>query len=250
MRRSAFTMLELVFVIVVMGILAKFGVELIKQTYENYARSVIVSSLQEKTENALMQISNRLRERIPDSVMFPTTTSIQWISKDIDTWNAGEWSGVADLLHRDMNRTNIVTPATTLSGTAANYAVYFIQNDYMTSPAAFYAANSTVMHGISSYIAGDLRLTRNLVKASEHYLIARYAYRLEYTAASGDLDLTVWTPWNTADGNNTYQLADNVSDFYVTNYQGGGGGFIVHLCIDSDNFMGESYSICKQKFIF
>lgn len=243
-------MLELVFVIVIMGILAKFGVDLIKQTYESYARTVVFASLESKTENAIMEISNRLRERIPDSVIFTTGNSIQWIGKDIDTWNDGGWSGIADLRNAAMTSTNIVTPATALSGTAANYAVYFIQNDFTANPANFYIANSPIMHGVNSYSTGNIVLSQAMVKASEHYIIARHAYLLQFNAGTGDLNLTVWTPWNVSDGTKTYLMADNVSDFFITNYQGGGGGFIVHLCMDSNNMLGEDYSICKQKFIF
>jgi len=245
-------MLELVFVIVIMGILAKFGVDLIKQTYENYARTVALASLEEKTENAILQISNRLRERIPDSVIVSASgNSIQWVGKDIDGWSDGSWSGLADLLNPSTNANNIVSPGTAdiFSANSNNYALYFVQNDFSTGASTFYGAAGP-MHPITNFTGTNtLVFGTGIAKASEHYVIARYAYNLDFTAASGNLNLTRSTPWN---GNvtATFLLADHVDNFFITNYQEGGGGFIVHLCISSNNFLGEDYSICKQKFIF
>ena len=94
---KAFTMLELVFVIVIMGILAKFGAELFRNIYETYISSSIQNRMQADTELALQQISNRLQYRIKDSVIartdaatfqgLPSATGneviLEWIGYDI-----------------------------------------------------------------------------------------------------------------------------------------------------------------------
>ncbi|OHD86185.1 MAG: hypothetical protein A2Y52_04415 [Sulfuricurvum sp. RIFCSPLOWO2_02_43_6] len=46
MRKSAFTLLELIFVIVVIGILSKFGIELLAQAYKSFIFSSINNPLQ------------------------------------------------------------------------------------------------------------------------------------------------------------------------------------------------------------
>jgi len=104
--RRGFTLLELIFVIVVMGILAKFGTNILVTTYQSYATSVTNTRLQFNTELALKQIANRLQYRIKDSVVAGAAatplasaaggeTILQWIGYDIDGWlgNANTWTG-------------------------------------------------------------------------------------------------------------------------------------------------------------
>ncbi len=69
MRRYAFTMIELIFVIVVMGILAKFGAEFLAQAYNGFIFSKINNELQSKSESAVEQIGARLQYRIKASVI-------------------------------------------------------------------------------------------------------------------------------------------------------------------------------------
>ncbi|MBD3800733.1 MAG: type II secretion system protein [Campylobacterales bacterium] len=257
MRRNAFSMLELIFVIVVMGILAKFGVDLFKQIYDNYARTVIVTSLEEKTETALAQIANRLRERIPESARL-ITGGIEWIGRDSDGWNNASWSGVADIGkdYSDSNSTLIETPGTVstyFTEKAANwYAVYFLQNDVVPGSDSFYTGSS--MHPVSGF---DTTSTRNaftfatpLQKASEHYVVSEFAYKLVLNGTR--LFLHKYKPWNARYRERTYLLLDNsVSDFAIKNFKGNAGGFIVVLCLDEPNLIGEGETkICKQKFVF
>ena len=119
---KAFTMLELVFVIVIMGILAKFGAELFRNVYETYISSSIQNRMQADTELALQQIANRLQYRIKDSVIARTDAAnfqglpsaagneviLEWIGYDIDGWlgtdrggtetyNKPTWTGFIDV---------------------------------------------------------------------------------------------------------------------------------------------------------
>jgi len=106
--RKGFTFLELVFVIVVIGILARFGSNILMTTYTSYLQSTTTNRIQANTELTLKQISNRLQYRIRGSVISraalngaftPVTgaalgdTVLEWISYDIDGWN-GTWNGV------------------------------------------------------------------------------------------------------------------------------------------------------------
>jgi len=160
--RKAFTMIELIFVIVVMGILAKFGVEFLARAYESFLFSSTNNNLQSKNATAVEFIANRLQYRIKDSVVARTTESatitplanvaigteylvLEWISADIDGFRGNRlpfWSGILDIdvgintggsayLHSpgtDTNATNtlIQTLSYGTGTTINNAALYFI----------------------------------------------------------------------------------------------------------------------------
>jgi len=71
--RSALTMIELIFVIVILGIVSSIGAEIIANTYESYIIQRAEYRASMKTELALNQIANRLRYAIPGTVGFRTT---------------------------------------------------------------------------------------------------------------------------------------------------------------------------------
>jgi len=138
--RNAFTMIELIFVIVVMGILGKFGVEFLRQAYESYIASSINNTLQANSGTAVEFIAARLQDRIKDSIIVrmgdsnltvvplsdadynTTYTILEWIGADGDgfrgnsdgttTLNKPNWSGIADLDHPDANAPVLVSPET------------------------------------------------------------------------------------------------------------------------------------------
>jgi prepilin-type N-terminal cleavage/methylation domain-containing protein len=115
--RKAFTMIELIFVIVVMGILAKFGVEFLARAYESFIFSSTNNKLQSNSASAVEFIANRLQYRIKDSVVIRTTEAanitpltnavagteylvLEWISTDIDGFRGTTlplWSGIVDI---------------------------------------------------------------------------------------------------------------------------------------------------------
>lgn len=124
---KAFTLLELIIVIVLMGIVGKYGMELLMQAYESYIGSSIQARFQAQSEGAVEQIANRLQYRIPPSLIVrqgntaggalintfdplenandsnSRTTVLEWVGYDIDGWKgdgsstAPTWSGVIDL---------------------------------------------------------------------------------------------------------------------------------------------------------
>ncbi len=131
--RSAFSMLELIFVIVILAILGKFGVEFLAQAYNTFIFSSINSKLQSNSATAVEFISTRLQHRIKESVIARKTngdfellssaggtdyTILEWIGSDIDGFrgnsdavgNPPNWSGVVDFNLGDAN--TIVSPMT------------------------------------------------------------------------------------------------------------------------------------------
>ena len=67
--RKGFTLIEMIFVILIFGILSKFGAELLFKIYENYIYSNTSNRLLNQSEMAVTQISNRLHNRIKDSTI-------------------------------------------------------------------------------------------------------------------------------------------------------------------------------------
>ena len=203
-----------------------------------------------------------MRERIPESVIVNAAgNGIKWISRDTDGWNGGQWSGIADIgPQTDSNATFIETPGTssTYFNTANNYAVYFLQNDDIPGASSFYASGTSTdtLHPVrgltsnSTQNAFTFDSNRSIKKASEHYVVAEYAYSINFDSTSGDLNLTRSKPWN-GTVSSPFVLANNISLFTIKNFKGNAGGFIVTVCMTNNDFLGEGeYRICKQKFVF
>ncbi|RLA73493.1 MAG: protein containing prepilin-type N- cleavage/methylation domain protein [Epsilonproteobacteria bacterium] len=113
---KAFTMIELIFVIVVMGIIGQFGAEFLAQSYNSFIFSKINNTLQSNSATAVEFIASRLQHRNKDSVIVRTGettvftalknasgqafTVLEWISIDEDNFRGTttpNWSGIIDL---------------------------------------------------------------------------------------------------------------------------------------------------------
>jgi len=134
--KKAFTMIELVMVIVVLGIVASIGSEIILSLYNNYLRSRAINQLESQTELVLEQIAKRLQYRIKDSTIArksdgsstalsnsdDTYAIIEWIgySNESLLGTPPGWSGFIDLNHVDTNKTThtLKTSDSNLSFTA------------------------------------------------------------------------------------------------------------------------------------
>ena len=97
-KRSAFTMIELVMVIVVLGIVASIGADIIASLYSNYLRVRTINRLEAQTEITLEQIAKRLQYRIKDSVIARKTGDYLALSDSSvdDTYNILEWIGYSN----------------------------------------------------------------------------------------------------------------------------------------------------------
>lgn len=104
-KYSAFTMIELVMVIVVLGIVASIGAEIITSMYTNYLRIRTINRLEAQTEITLEQISKRLQYRIKDSVIARKTGAYLALSDPSvdDTYNIIEWIGYSNESMIDAN---------------------------------------------------------------------------------------------------------------------------------------------------
>jgi len=117
MKRYAFTMIELIFVIVIMGIIGKFGIEFLAQAYKSFIFSNINHTLQSNSASTVEFTASRLQHRIKDSVIVRTGKTtvftalsnadpavdyrvLEWVGSDIDGFRATSkpyWSAIADL---------------------------------------------------------------------------------------------------------------------------------------------------------
>ncbi|MCD6258469.1 MAG: type II secretion system protein [Helicobacteraceae bacterium] len=139
--KKGFSMLELIFVIVVIGILSKFGVEFLAQAYRSFIFSNVNNRLQAQSEAAVEFIAKRLEHRLKGSEVARkglggTATSIknntvsgtlwtvlEWVCEDVDGLRgdtAAYWSGVVDLDDPLTTNINLVSPGTNSGSLATN----------------------------------------------------------------------------------------------------------------------------------
>jgi len=233
-RRYAFTMIELIFVIVVMGILSKYGAEFLAQAYHNFVFSKINNELQSEAEMAVETIAARLQYRIKDSVIgrkssdgnFTAIQSasgtqyniLEWVGSDEESFRGKtvpQWSGIIDL--DDSNATYLSSPGTNTneinttivrlshsSGTDINdSALYFIgsnsnQNQYGWSfTDGAFVNQSKAMHPIQTDANNSVFIPKVGSFSGED--VYEY-YQLAWTAYAVGI-----TDWN-ATGNNTGTL--------------------------------------------
>lgn len=229
--KRAFTMLELIFVIVIMGILAKFGVELFKQTYEGYTRSLYINELQTKSANAVQTMANRLTYRIKDSVRSSGITSsslVRWKGFDIDGWLGNQWSGIVNL--DDSNETNLSSPGTL--ATAAGNEIFFVGSNIGSTLLQYY----TVTPGANT-LSGTV--------TNEFSGIDVYEY---YQMTSGDHNITRSGTTLTMDGQLlTDDVGTDSGDFLVEKL---GDGIHIHLCLEKTGNPLMEGKVCKDKFVF
>ena len=111
--KRGFTLIELVFVIVVLGIISMFGADLYTKIYKSYVHVRAVNQLEARTQNAMMLITNRLEDRIKSSTIGRELSSnefvpisdltnpkydiLEWIGQSVETRNINQrnpgWSG-------------------------------------------------------------------------------------------------------------------------------------------------------------
>jgi len=125
-EKKGFTFVELIFVIIILGVISSIGSSAIVQTYESYILQRSVHSASINTELAINQLANRLTYRMDLSLLarqpgrtgtvegtdfYPARSvplekrndyrALEWISYDSDSFEAYEapsWSGYADLI--------------------------------------------------------------------------------------------------------------------------------------------------------
>ena len=146
--RSAFTLLEVVFAIVILGIVASISSQMIVQVYQSYIMQKTVHNASIKTELAINQLANRLTYRINRSMLARriggTTNTpadvypaayvplaqvnnypiLEWLGYDADSLEAPAtpaWNGYCDLGRSSY--ATLVTPGSDVSR-LSNFTYY------------------------------------------------------------------------------------------------------------------------------
>jgi len=139
-NRNAFSLIELILVIVILGIVGSIGSSIISDVFKNYILQRATQRASLKTELAAQQIANFLSYRIPhttlarnpndltDSILVTEVdpslggdednihTVLEWIGADNDSFTASRipgWNGFCDI--GDSNQTTIKTPGSNLN---------------------------------------------------------------------------------------------------------------------------------------
>lgn len=66
--KKAFTLIELIFVMVVLAIIASVGTDILRTTFDTYANTAVIQRLESKANNAADVIASRLEQRVPMTV--------------------------------------------------------------------------------------------------------------------------------------------------------------------------------------
>jgi len=276
--RKGFTLIELIFVIVITGILSKFGVELLYKTYDTYITSHMFNKLSNESEMAVKQLSNRLANRIKDSTIARvgttgavvpigsitgTETVLEWIGVDTDGWStsgAPEWSGLIDLSPvttsglATSTTTSLSSPGTNVNTTGALFfigAPIDLNNNFGYDGSAV-TTQSESIHPVT--IAGSAITSANgsdftNVDVYEFYQFAKTAYAVSFENNQLVLyyDYQPWDGESMTSGSHAV-LVDDVKSFDFATI---GDILIVQVCLTDNNAAGlGEYSLCKEKTIF
>ncbi len=288
-KHPAFSMIELIFVIVIMGILGKFGVEFLFQAYNSFIKSKVNNELQTDSESAVEFIANRLQFRIKDSVIARININtppiaiadasgnnykvLEWVATDNDGFRGNSmpnWSGIIDLDFSDKN--SLYSPQTNTEN--ENIFIKALSNnssDLNDSALYFIGSNSDIQSGYGwngkindqnqtmHPINSDTNLSKfvpavgtgSFHDVNEHYKLAWTANAL---VLSNDGNLTFYynyQPWNgdKVQNANKSLLMQNISTFQFIAV---GSLLKIQVCTKSTLLEkdGGNYSLCKEKTIF
>ena len=149
--KRGFTLIELVFVIVVLGIISMFGADLYTKIYKSYVHVRAVNQLEARTQNAMMLITNRLEDRIKSSTIGRELSSnqfvpisgltdpkydiLEWIGQSVETRNINKrnpgWSGFMSMSQlRDSTWTADADNAGYIADTRAAFNMVSLGSDF------------------------------------------------------------------------------------------------------------------------
>lgn len=269
-------MLELVFVIVILGIVSSIGAEIIANVYEQYIVQRAQHRASLKTELVTLQIANRLHYAIPGTIYrikndgtlesiessFASGTGddyigLQWVGYDADSFEAVSsnstprkpgWSGFCDL--NASSKDSIKTLGSKLSLTN-DIITNLSSNTKSLSDAAIYFPYQDSEHNVSGRTGEDvIDLDNNASRIAEQYKLAWTSYAL-VVDSSGDLNLYYnFAPSPKASYSNTPKslLLKNVTTF---KFKGTVTGIRFKICKEEQ--IGDAdfnITSCKEKVAF
>ncbi|MCX6053300.1 MAG: protein containing prepilin-type N- cleavage/methylation domain protein [Campylobacterales bacterium] len=288
--RSAFTMLELVFVIVIMGIIGKFGVEFLAQAYKGFIFTNVNNSLQGSSATAVEFISVRLQDRIKDSIIARKSSDnsflalgsasgsdydvLEWVGTDVDgfrgnsdaTPNLPNWSGVIDI---DLSsNTTLVSPATDTTKINELITILSDANSDMNDSALYFVGSSS---DVRTGYGWDGNLTTiNMQQETMHPVHDVSGQPTQFTSAIAFSEVyeyykLAWTAYAVVHSAGNLTLYYDYQPWKGETYLNGKSAIIMEN-VDTFRFMAigslvkiqvcvnsnlvEEYSLCKEKTIY
>jgi len=266
-------MIELMFVIIILGIVASIGAEVIATVYKGYIVQRAQHRASLKTELAALQIANRLTSsisgtlyRIKDDGAYESIEAgfagdgsdyvgLQWVGSDTDSFSTAStpgWSGFCDT-NRSVSPT-IYTPGSDLNLTV-NVITSLAGGTFPTfSPTVFFP-NDNTGYPLGSYDTsiGTLTFSTAPSEIYEHYKLAWTSYTLviEANDEGGD-DLMLYynfnpTPMTAYAGASKSLVLHNVSTF---RFKGAGRTLRFKLCKQERISEDVNVTSCKEKAVF
>jgi len=275
-QRKAFSMLELIFVIAILGIVSSIGAEIIAQVYESYILQRATHRSSVKVELAATQIANRLAYAIPGTVIGRKGTTftgiddldssdypvLEWMGFDNDSFGAQQtpgWSGFADI--DASNASSLATPGSKLSftntvisnlgGTDISNAALFFPNTYTINTIGYGSDTSGVVPVTSSTNDTTFNITLTGRTIKEHYKLSWSAYAVVASDnGDGTFDLSLsynYQPWNgdSYTGASSSPLIRNISVFRFT----GSGNTIRFKICQQEKIGSTPITTCKEKAV-
>lgn len=230
-KRKGFTLLELVMVIVVFGIVASIGADIISSMYKNYLRTRTINRLQTQTEITLEQIAKRLQYRIKESVVARKPgvsvlslandnvdnnfTIVEWIAYSNESFLGAtpNWTGLVDIENPNTNKgaAMLVSPGSDFTMTGLLMDALTNQKVDLTAgkeaALVFKKSSNTADFGwgINANTDGTnaLKVRQGVNQDSliitsalpdqiyEHYYLAHTAYALVPEGSANDFNLTL-----------------------------------------------------------
>ena len=273
--KSAFTMIELIFVIVVLGIVSSIGAEIIADVYKNYVLQRAQHSASIKSELATLQIANRLRYSIPGTVLrikndgtfedvsqpFSAGTQsdayigLEWVAYDGDSFETSMkpgWSGFCDVspstkdklvtLGSDLDLTDTIIQ--NLSGADKSIA-----DAYVYFPDAFNSSGLPKAYAINKSSDGNISFDSSTDFVEEHYKLAWTSYAL--VVENGDLYL--YYDFDATPQSDYKQGKKRLIMKHITTFKFKGEGDVVRFKVCKEETIGDTdknITSCKEKAVF
>lgn len=280
-NRKAYSMLELVFVIVILGIVSSIGAEIVATVYKGYIVQRAQQRASEKTELAAIQIANRLAYAIPGTVIRrvgnagtpelvtealasnpDAYTVLQWVGYDADSFGAitsatnrfPGWSGFTDL---DLSAgTTLVTPGSNLA--LANTIIGNLSGASLDiEDASIYFPSYSTESNIASVAGSTITLAAAPAVKVEHYKLAWTSYALVIEDPDGDGrdDLYLYHNFTpspnaaipAATAANRSVILRNIDTF---KFRGDGRTIRFKICKSQDIDADFNITSCKEKAVF
>ncbi len=269
-NKRAYSLLELIFVIVILGIIASMGSQMIVGIYGQYIvqRGQHRASL--KTELAALQIANRLSMAIPGTIFRRNATTggtiesvndamslagdsyiaLQWVGADVDSFNATAtpgWSGFCDV--DASSGTVISTPGSDLDK-ANDIMLNLAAGTLPPNSPSLYFPYDAASYPTASLAGGTDAITLNTAATHivEHYKLAWSSYAL---VVDNNNDLYLHynfdpTPEVAIGAKRSLIMKD------ITTFKFKGAGRTIRFKICKEEQIGEDFNItaCKEKAVF